>query len=938
MSKKFLEKVADEVLALGKDKMLETVVVFPNRRPKVFLKKYLKSKADGSMWLPEMLSIDELINGLSDYAVQDPLLTWFELYTIHRELEPDDFRDPADFINWAPIMLNDFNEADRALVDIEKLFTYLTQVKAMERWHLDGSPLTEFEKKYIRFYTFLKDYYNLLKQRLNAKGLCTAGMQYREVAENIARKNELPWKQFVFAGFNAMTAAEVKIVDELHKRGVALLFWDIDDYYYRPGKYGLPFQEAGLFLRKLLPKLKIDEPQWVERYLLESAKELNVVAAPKKVAQLELAGQLVHHFRQIADIEKEESLAIVLADEKLLLPLLTALPTDVTYNITMGLPLVQSTVAQMLFLWLEILVLQEQRGDKKLSAEKLISWLNNPNVAMILDDAALVVNKIKALKRYYLDSDVLAEIFGETNAGVYELLTKAPLDAKEILQHFVRLIDLLKDKIDTMENKLGKDSFNKKFPILRQQVSNLTQVIKKASVITEQIPSVNVKILQKILNRLISNVEVSLQGEPLSGVQIMGMLETRLLDFDNLIVISANEGDLPKTGTVDSFIPVDIRHEFDMPLPFEKTAIFAYHFFRLLQRVNKAYFLYNSEQASFGSSEKSRFLYQLEMEAVKVNKQLKINELYYKIDSLPELPVDEITVEKDELVLKRLKELAAKGFSASSLNQFIECPLKFYFAKVAGIKPHEELKATIEADVFGSVVHDILEKIYGQFIDREIDPGKLLASLNEVDRYFTDSLQRIYGTVDVNTGKNILLTGVIKKFVENFVRFDAGDLKKEPKELLGVEREMETQLEVKEVGEVKIYGKIDRIDRIKSSGETRIIDYKTGKVDYLSFKEWDKLIDERKFAKAFQTLLYGWLYRQVVNPPGEIKKGLYSLRNISQGFKEPKLPKDGGNCTENFERVLQEVIRRIFDVRTPFSQTSDKESCKYCDFKNICNR
>ena len=941
MSKKFLEKIADELLKGDNEKLLETVVVFPNRRPKVFLKKYLKERITGSMWIPEMLSIDEFINSLSDLAVQDTFISWFELYEIHKILDAGNHKDPVDFINWAPIMLNDFNEADKAMVDIDKLFSYLSEIKVLERWHIDGSTMTDFEKNYIRFYTQLKDYHAILKKRLRDKGLCTAGMQYREVAEKIKTENNLPWKQFVFAGFNAMTVAEKTIVKELYQRGNTRIYWDIDEYYYKPHNYNLPYQEAGHFLRKIIPELKIEEPQWIEKNLPETSKEINIVAAPKKVAQVELTGKLVNDFQKKIKEFAHESLAVVLADETLLLPLLTSLPDDAIYNITMGLPLAQSPAYQLFNIWFEMMVLQEQHGKDKLQSEKLLSFLYNPVTRMLMEKSDSVIEAVKKARKYYLNTEDVKIIFGKENGEIYQLLTFDLLEPEIVLQRFVALLNLLSKKSDAVEIELGKEDFEKKFPIIRQQISKFTQIIKKAHIILNGISEkISIKVFQKIFNRLVINTEVDLRGEPLSGIQVMGMLETRLLDFENIIVIGANEGNLPKTGFADSFIPVDVKRDFGLPLPYEKTAIFAYHFFRLLQRTKTAYFIYDSEPASFGSSEKSRFLYQLEMEAVNVNKQLKINEIYFKVDKLPEPGQNKIVIKKEPAIFEKLYYLADKGFSASSLNNFIECPMKFYFSKIAGIKPPEDLKVTIEPDVFGSVVHDILEKVYGNFTGKDINPGELLDELKKIDDYLQQSLEKYYGAVDVKAGKNILLTGVIKNFVEKFVKFDSKQLEKEPKKLIGVEEEILTDLNVENVGTVNIYGKIDRIDRIKTTGETRIIDYKTGKVENkdISLKDWERLIQDKKHAKVFQTLLYGWLYQKEKSPEGGIKTGLYSLRTISEGFKEPKLPKDSTGFVENFESVLKDVIRKIFDKEVPFVQTEDKKSCKYCDFKSICNR
>jgi hypothetical protein len=939
--KRFLEKVAEEILERGSEELLRTVIVFPNRRPRIFLKKYLKEKAGKSTWLPEMLSIDEFMASLSDLVVQDPFHTWFELYDIHKEVEGDDHRDPADFLNWAPIMLNDFNDADQALADIDKLFTHLSDIKKIEHWKPGGEPLTEFEKKYLRFYEKLKDYHAGLKERLAKKSLCTKGMMYRGVAESIGERKQFPWEHFVFAGFNALTHAEKKIIKELYDRGNTLLLWDIDSYYYPSRKSGdHKTEEAGAFLTENMRYLKIGEPLWVEDSLTTSSKKIEFISVPKKIAQVKLAGQFVKKWLNENSEIKPENSAIVLADESLLLPLLTSLPTEGNYNITMGYPLRFSPVYKALDLWLEILTLQEQSRHRRFHVKLLLSLLYNPVVRMSLADPKEVTDGIKTSRNLYVDRKFVEEHFGKKNKRMFDVLFGSEPEVTKVLESFLDFCLYLGVLLDDKEQVLGQDAFARQYPMLRQQLSALMSVLKKLFVVVENNRSViSLKILQGIVSRMVGKTEINLRGEPLNGIQIMGMLETRLLDFDRVLMLSANEGNIPKTGFSDSFIPLDVKRAYGLSLPKHKTDIYAYHFFRLLQRTREAGYIYDSEPGSMGSSEKSRFLYQLELELSKVNKNLTIEHYFFKVDGLPQPDQNIVTVQKDDQVMKKIERAFEKGLSASSLNRYIECPLKFYFSNVAGIKIPDELKTTIEADVFGSIVHYILEKMYKPFEGKQIDIKKLADELKNVETYFDEALGVLYSAADVNSGKNLLLAGVIKKFVRNFVKYDIGSLEKEPRVLVGVEKSVGTELHIDNIPKVKITGFIDRIDKTTDGNEIRIIDYKTGSVDDLKIKEWDNLIKDKKLAKAFQTVLYGWLYRRSEFSTSSLKMGLFSLRKISKGFIEPEFPQDElTDFTNIFEEMLKKLVAEIYDREKFFQQTDDTKSCKYCDFKNICGR
>jgi hypothetical protein len=940
-NEKFLEKVAEVALNRSQAELMETVIVFPNKRPEIFLKKHLKEKVKTGFWIPDIRSIEEFIIELSPITPQDPMLTWFELFDIHKNIEGNKARQPDEFIEWAPTMLNDFNDADLALADIRDLFTFLSKAKALERWHPDGGELTNFEKAYLDFYQKLLQYYNSLKKSLSAKQMGTKGMVYREVAESIATRKDFPWKQIIFAGFNALTPAEEMIISELRKRLAVTLLWDADEYYIYPKKHNLPWQEAGLYLNKLFKKFKINNPQWIENNLTENEKTISMVASPKQISQVKFTGQLLEQWNSRPDSFTPTDTAIVLADEKLLIPLLTSLPSEsLSYNVTMGYPLALSQLAQFVTLWIDLLVKREQRQSDVFNTVLILSLLQSQVLRLMLRQPDKIIREINKYNTAFISSERLKEFFTKSNSALFDILFNVGSNTKTISDHLLQLINNYKTEIDKTSKTEGRDQFDTRYPMIRQQVSSVLLVLKKMhTILTGNEKHINLKVFQRLFSRLVSGSEISLKGEPLNGIQIMGMLETRLLDFKKLIILSANEGHLPKSNMSESFIPFDIRREYNLPLPDEKNAIFAYYFFRLLQRADEVVLVYNSEPGDLGGGEKSRFLFQLEIEAAKANTKLKINEQTLKINTDNEPDNVLISIEKDETTLNKLNEIGENGFSPSALNQYIDCSLKFYFARLLKLNPPDELRTSIEADVFGNIVHKVLEEIYKPDLNKTIDTARLARKLKSLDSVLNESLKTTHSTGDIHHGKNLLIVEVIRKYIERFIQKDIENLNNEPRILLGIEEKLDSSVTVSENRTIRIKGVIDRID--KSGNVIRISDYKTGgvKKSDLSFKEWDKLLTDRKYAKAFQTLAYGWLFKQNYPQEKSINVGVFSLRNISEGFISPKFPEDTAKEWQiNFKEILVDLLEKLFNPNEPFVQTNDKKSCEYCDFKDICNR
>ncbi len=836
-------------------------------------------------------------------------------------------------------MLRDFNDADRALANVKELFAFLSKAKALERWHPDGTSLTDFEKAYLDFYNKLFQYYDLLKKSLADKGMGTKGMIYREVAESIESGNRLPWKQFVFAGFNALTRAEEKLIRNLKKNFTVTLLWDTDEYYIYPKKYDLPWQEAGLPLKRIFKNLKIDQPQWVEDNLVEGEKKITMVAAPKQISQVKFAGQLLEQWTKLKPEESPVDTAIVMADEKLLIPLLTSLPGgEVTYNVTMGYPLNLGSLPQFLTLWIDLLVRQNEQVNRYYATALVLSMLQNTTLQLLLRSSEEVVLKVKSFNREFLSCKQVVSCFSEEDKMVADILFRRDTNALSLFDNIMKLLLQVKNRVETDID--SGERVNAKDPVMAQQLSALLVVMKKLStVVSGNENYFSLKVFQKVFTRLLAGSEISLKGEPLNGIQIMGMLETRLLDFKKLIILSANEGMLPKNNSTDSFIPFDIRKEFGLPLPDEENAIFAYHFFRLLQRAEEVVLVYNSEEGNFGSGEKSRFLLQLEIETAKVNPNLNLGHHYLKIEPGNQPADNIITISKSKTVLEKLDNLRNRGLSPSALNQYVMCPLQFYFSRILQLNEPDEVKSNLEADVFGTIVHEVLEDAYKPFVDKPIDTKQLAIVIETLDERVSESLKKNYPSGDVRHGRNLLTMKVLKRYLERFLRAEIKNLQEEPRILVAVEQELQQRLVLPDGREVLMKGVIDRIDRAGS--QFRISDYKTGAVKKtnVNFKEWDQLLTESKYSKAFQTLTYGWLFQKSYPETDRVSVGLFSLRNLSEGFISPAMQMENPeDWFLRFEEVLTSLLAEIFDEGKSFCQTTDPSGCEYCNFRTICNK
>ncbi len=921
MDATFLQKTAQYLITTYPNNLSDICIVLPNKRAGLFLKQHLSKLIDQPIWLPQIIGTEELIEQLSEAEIIDNTTQLFELYDVYKKsiAEPETF---DEFSKWGQILLHDFNEIDRYLVPTSDLFKHINEIRALEVWNLGEREITEFQSKYLKFWKQLGDLYQLYTQQLTNNHLAYQGLAYRIVAESLAKnpehfiKEKITWDKLIFIGFNALNKAEEVLITELKKHQKCEVLFDADEYYLNDD-----MQESGLFLRALKKKSAFQPLNWVTNKFKTEEKQINIFGIPQNIGQAKYITNIIN---EISAEKNYTDTAVILADENLLIPVLQSIPEHIkNINVTMGYPLKNTPLNNFFEIYFTTLVNAERFGNKEALTyhhKDLIKLFQLPFSQLIFSKEACETIKKKITKNnwVFINKDKLAWINSQLTIPFKETYS-----IKEMLSQCLAFIDEGKKCFSNNENSKLELEYLFQFALLFNQIKTL---INKYPFLE------NCKEFYSLYHQLLSSYSIALYGEPLKGLQVLGMLETRNIDFKNIILISTNEGTLPAGKTFNSFIPFDIKRAYQLPTHIEKDAIYAYHFYRLIQNATNINILYNTETNEFGSGEQSRFVTQIEHELSKfpnitIKKQLVTYPTIHK-------KAVAFKVENSSAIIEKIKERFAKGISPSALITYITCPLDFYYKYVLGVSEVEEVEESIDYASFGTYVHKSLEILYQDFVGKNVTEKDLLVMLKKVPVTIIDVFSKDFKDKELQSGKNLLTLNVAQNYITTFIKNEikyVSDLS-EPLFIRALELELKTDLIIDGVP-ILLKGFADRID--SCGNQLRIIDYKTGLVEQsqLKIKHIDELLEAKK-SKAFQLLMYALMYSKNNNIDNtELTSGIISFRTLSSGFM-PFMNNNSATIDKtsltDFEVLVSNLIKDIFSVENSFAHHPDAMYCEFC--------
>ncbi len=697
----------------------------PNRRGALFLKNHLAQAFGKTIWLPTIISSEDLIAALSSLKVPEEIDLICYLYESYRACYGEKAENFESFAKWGQLILQDFNEIDRYLADPEQLYENLKDIKEIENWSLGAEQLTEHQKDYLQFMSSLGAIYKHLRNFLLSRDLAWQGLAYREAAAKTPGNTfTAAFDHVLFCGFNALNAAELKIIHHLKQSGKAELLWDADRYYLDD-----PDQEAGFFLRKNFEFFGIGQPKFVQEGF-KQPKEIQIVSVPGQIGQSQVVKQELQ--RLMDQGVSPDRVAVVLANEKLLWPVLQQLPAGVEHvNITMEYPLRYTSAYSLIdgLIQLQLSFVNQKKKQKTIYHKDLVALLRQPlfntwfRALNGKTDLNAVVARISQHNISFVSASALLDLFGEDVEKLRPLLlpvadvTTLTRQLKDLLQ---TLIGHLSTQTQSNRGRLELEYLE----IFLKNVNRLSEILTRYPWFSE------FSSFRQLFSQIVGNSSAPFIGEPLKGLQIMGVLETRTLDFDHLLLVNVNEGILPSGKSINSFIPNDLKSAFGLPLYLEKDAVYAYHFYRLLQRASGVVITCDSETDTFGKGEKSRFVTQLQLELHKYNPEIRIIERVASYPTFPEAISSVIRMEKTGELLSSILTKATDsgeygGLSPSGLAMYKECTLRFYFRYGAGLKETKEVEESAEANTFGSILHLSLENLYSDLTGRVVTPGEL---------------------------------------------------------------------------------------------------------------------------------------------------------------------------------------------------------------------
>ncbi len=955
----FLQRIAQSFYDIYGDRMSQLAFVFPNRRSGLFFQKYLGQIAQKPIFSPQVITINDLMAELSPYSPIDRISLLAMVYKRYVQLRGSD-ETFDNFLFWGEMLLGDFDDVDKYMVDARQLFTnihdlkeiddfeYLTeeQMEIIKRfWGHLFYPSTESNNKqqFIQLWEILFDLYTLLREDLATEGRAYEGMIFREVAERCRRKEELnlPYKQVIFVGFNAITEAERVFMKYLRDLDIGDFYWD----YYAPTLQEDKYNRATFFLNdnksQFPSKIEIDDS-------IDEIPQIELYSIPSGIGQTKQTTAILQSIFGNGEVLPDDALntAVVLPDEELLQPMLYSIPANINpINITMGYTLQRTTVAALMdSLFHMQRHIRYSKGEPRFYHLDVKQLLGHRFIATRLgEEAHRIVTYIGDKNRVFLSQEELG------NHPLVKQLFKISLTADDAAAWLIDLLETLQQgESAPKEENETKIEFS---AVEREFMYHYYITVKRLrDVIQAQQLTMMVDTFFRLLSKMAASISIPFRGEPLSGLQIMGVLETRALDFDNLIILSMNEGVFPVKKIAPSFIPYNLRRGFGMATTEHQDSIYAYYFYRMISRAKRVFLLYDSRTEGLKSGEVSRYIYQL-----KYHYRYPIKEIEVNCDISTFSP-SHISIDKhSQGIREKLGSFLEGGenhLSASAINRYLNCPLQFYLQYVEGIKRPNDVAESVDSSSFGTIYHGIMQDIYDRIqgnkkkpvvVTRDILNGiikneKLLNQL--LEKRFAKEYYKDENNTKPLKGYDLLTGKIILKLV---LRTLEKDKERTPFTYIESECKVFGKVPLTNNRAVQLKGYIDRIDQ--SVDGIRIVDYKTGS-DKLNFSSVDELFDKKKKERRkaiLQLLLYCKLYKEERGIALPLQPVIYLIRNLFNKFEpfvkyNKDILYDYSLVEDEFNRCLTECLEEIFNLDIPFTQTPEEEHCEYCDFKALCRR
>lgn len=954
----FLKQVAHDLYNKTEGNFTKVAIVFPNKRASLFFNEYLAQESDRPIWSPTYVSISELFRQSSDLSIADPIKLVCDLYKVFQKATGSK-ETLDDFYFWGEMLIADFDDADKNMADTHALFSNLKdlnelmdnydfleegQKEALSQFFHNFSinQVTELKQRFISMWNVLGDIYTEYKALLGSQSIAYEGMLYRQVIEQLDVE-ALPYNKYIFVGFNVLNKVEHTLFKKLNEAGKAMFYWDYDTFYLNKTPH-----EAGEFIRRNLRDFPSELPaSFFDN--LNQPKEVTFIESPTENGQVRYLPKWIRE--NLTSQEKET--AVVLCNEALLQPVLHALPDNVKHiNITMGFPLSQTPAYSFVNALMELHTSGYNPNNGRYLFAEVISVLKHPYTRQLSPEAEKLEQTLTRDNRFYplpseLKQDNVLELLFTPRRNNLDLCSMLSEALKEVAVIYQQQAASHSDAFD----QLYRESLFKTY----------TLVNRFHTLIESKELNVQAGTFQRLLTRVMSSSSIPFHGEPAIGMQVMGVLETRNLDFRHLIMLSINEGQLPKAGGDSSFIPYNLRKAFGMTTIDHKIAVYAYYFYRLMQRTEKVTLVYNTATDGINRGELSRFMLQflIEWGYPVLRKQLEAAQSPQS--SAP------IIIEKTPDVMERMKSVfdirnnPKALISPSALNCYLDCPLKFYYKYVALLSAPDEVTADIDSAKFGSIFHYAAEHIYkdltahGKLISRE-NLETLLKDEVRLQTYVDNGFKELFFNLPQNeqpeyNGIQLINSAVIVKYIQQLLR---NDLRYAPFTFVGSEQRIFENIEIyTPTGDIqsRIGGIIDRID---SKGESlRIVDYKTGgDADTPANVQSLFIPDKKRSNYVFQTFLYASIVCKKLREKNDSRLVapalLYIHRAASENYSpviqmgEPRKPKEPvdnfAQYEGDFRENLKTLLEDIFNPDISFTQTEIEDKCANCDFRALCKK